>query len=228
MLLSVSHRFIMIHVNKAAGTSMLRALGPLGTNPPRDRLSRMKNKLHLTRDYRRKFFPTHTTAKDARKALPPEVFDEFFKFAFVRNPWDWLLSTYHYLCNTPTHRHHRRVAAMGSFAEYVDFEIARGVRSQSAFVCDGDEVIVDYVGRFETIDEDFASVCRRVGADVSLPHVNRTTHNDYREYYDDRLAATVGEHWKQDVALFGYGFDGLQDDVTRHFGAGRPADRAVR
>ena len=150
-----------------------------------------------------------------RKHVPQEIYDGFFKFAFVRNPWDWLASTYSYLCDTTTHRHHRRVLAMKSLAEYADFEIAREKRSQSVFVCDGDRVIVDFVGRFETLDEDFASVCQRIGVDVSLPHANRTNHRDYRKLYDDALIEKVAAHWQRDISLFGYEFDGLSADAKR-------------
>lgn len=221
MLLSLSHRFIFIHVNKAAGTSMIRALERYGHNPPRDRFSKAMSKLGLVRDYRRRFYPVHTYAAQLRRELPKDVYADYFKFAFVRNPWDWLVSTYHYLCHTETHRYHKRVAAMKGFAEYVEFEIERNKRSQAAFVCDGDEVIVDYVGRFETLAEDFREVCRRIGVDAELPHENRTRHRDYREFYDTRLIERVGEHWRQDVTLFGYEFDGLGADVRRDFSGGR-------
>lgn len=217
MLLSLSHRFIFIHVNKAAGTSMIQALEPYGHNPPTDPLSKGMAKVGLVRDYRRRYFPVHTTAVELRDELPPEVWDGFFKFAFVRNPWDWLVSTYHYLCSTEAHRHHRRVSSMGSFAEYLDWEIGRNRRRQSAFVCDNGEVIIDFVGRFETLASDFETVCSRIGVDAKLPHVNRTAHSDYREFYDDELIARVARHWRFDIELFGYGFDTLREHARRDF-----------
>ena len=220
MLLSVSHRFIFIHVNKAAGSSMKRALGQLDRQPSRSSLNKLKSKLHLARDYRKRFYPVHTYASQLQRELPAEVYNDFFKFAFVRNPWDWLVSTYNYLRNTPTHRHHRRVLAMKSFAEYAEFEIAHGDRSQAAFVCKNKDVIVDFVGRFETLDDDFAIVCERLGIDVTLPHTNRTCHRDYREHYDDKLAEIVGQHWQKDIRLFGYEFDGLGPEPRREFNAG--------
>jgi hypothetical protein len=217
MLLSVSHRFIFFHVNKAAGTSVQRALEHFGDRPSDNSLSRLKSKLRLTRDYRKRFYAEHVHASQLRKQMPREVYDEYLKFAFVRNPWDWLASTYHYLCNTPTHRHHRRVTAMTSLAEYVDFEIARGKRSQAAFVCDGDAVIVDFVGRFETLEADFSSVCQQIGIEAALPHANKTEHSDYREYYDDVLIEKVAKHWRRDIDLFAYEFDGLQPSAKRNF-----------
>jgi len=219
MLLSLSHKFIFIHVNKAAGTSVIRALQPYGHNPPSDPIRKGLAKLGLVRDYRRRFFAEHTYASELRKELPREVWEDYFKFAFVRNPWDWLVSTFHYLRNTEDHRHHRRVIAMNSFADYVDWEIGRNRRRQSAFVCDDGDVIVDFIGRFETLADDYDEVCRRIGVSAPpLPHVNRTAHRDYREFYDDALIARVAEHWRFDIELFGYGFDTLREDARREFG----------
>jgi hypothetical protein len=219
MLLSVSHRFIFIHVNKVAGTSVKRALEHLGNKPSRTPLSKLKSKLGLASDYRQRFYPVHTYASQLQQELPQSVFDEFFKFAFVRNPWDWLVSTYHYLGHTPTHRHHRRVAAMTSFAEYVEFEITRDKRSQATFVGNGKDIIVDFVGRYETLEEDFSVVCQRIGVDAPLPHANKVQHRDYRKYYDDALIEKVGEHWRQDIDLFEYEFDGLRPGAERNFTA---------
>jgi len=217
MLLSVSHRFIFVHVNKVAGTSVQCALQPFAHTPPDSAFGKLKSKLNLARDYRERVFGEHTNASQLRQNLPQQVYDEFFEFAFVRNPWDWLASTYHYLCNTPSHRHHRRVVAMASFPSYVDFEIARDKRSQAAFVCDDNEVIVDFVGRFETLQEDFLAVCRRIGIEASLPFVNKTDHDDYRKLYDDMLIEKIARHWQRDIDLFAYEFDGLKTTAQRNF-----------
>ena len=200
---------------------MQRALLPFAEQPPRDPISKLKNKLNISRDFSKRPYAEHIHASRLREQLPPAVFDEYFKFAFVRNPWDWFVSTYNYLRNTTTHRHHSRVMAMKSFEDYADFEIARGKRSQSVFVCEDDKVIVDYVGRFETLNEDFASVCRCIGTDLVLPHANKTKHRDYREYYTGNVIEKVGDHLRRDIELFGYEFDGLKTGATRDFATDR-------
>jgi hypothetical protein len=70
-------------------------------------------------------------------------------------------------------------------------------------------LLVDFVGHFETLDADFAQVCRRIGTTVRLPRLNSTVHADYRSYYSDRLAAEVGSYFAADAARFGYCFDGF-------------------
>jgi hypothetical protein len=79
------------------------------------------------------------------------------------------------------------------------------------FVTDADgELLVDFVGRFESLREDFGHVCRTLGLNLRLPHANKSAHRDYRTCYNDRTAELVGTHFRQDVERFGYTFDGVR------------------
>lgn len=209
MIVSHSHRFIFVHVSKAAGTSIERALEPFRHRPPDTRLNRWRCKLGLQWDYRRYRFRQHDSARLARRVLPAALFDDYFKFGFVRNPWDWLASLYSYLQRTPGHRHHRRVRAM-SFAEYVTFEIQRGQRTQSDFLIDENgRLLVDFVGRFENLEADFARVCQRLGlGPIPLPHRNASRQRrPYQSLYDATTRDRVARHWAGDVRRFGYRFE---------------------
>ena len=119
MIFSASHNFLFVHVSKCAGTSIERALKPLGTNPPSSRWNKLISKLYLKKDIQTMYFSQHMTALQAKRALPSEVFANCFKFAFVRNPWDWLVSLYIYIQRQPVHRHHELVKQM-TFEDYVD------------------------------------------------------------------------------------------------------------
>ena len=69
------------------------------------------------------------------------------------------------------------------------------------------EVLVDDIYRFESFEEDFARLCRRVGVNVALPHKKPSTHRHFSEYYDAATADIVGEAFQRDVELFGYTLD---------------------
>ena len=71
----------------------------------------------------RRAWREHATAVTIRRSMSGRRYDEYFSFAFVRNPWDWLVSLYAYLLNTPSHRHHVRVRAMSGLREYIDFDL---------------------------------------------------------------------------------------------------------
>ena len=153
----------------------------------------------------------HITAQELRDRIPSPEFDRFFKFAFVRNPWDWQVSLYTYMLQNTRHRQHELIRSMDSFERYVEWRVAEDVYLQKQFVTDeAGDVIVDYVGRFETLPQDFEQVCRRIGVSAELPHSNRSERRDYREYYNSRTIQLVADTYREDVELFGYDFDGVK------------------
>lgn len=222
MLLSHSHRFAFVHCMKTAGRSIEHALGPYGEpQPSRHWASRWRknmpallgplNRLPVLRDLVQ--FGVHASALEVRSSIGPARWEEYFTFGFVRNPWDRLVSRYHHLSTRPDARRHEEVVRLGSFANFVRWEIglARPRMHQCSDLCDRDgKVLVKFVGRFERLDEDFAEVTRRLGIPVTLPHRNSAIQPkaDYRSYYDDELRDLVGRFCAQDCATFGYDFDG--------------------
>ncbi len=213
MVISHSHRFIFIHIPKTAGSSVTRALAGFAEPPVQAWVHGLLRQVGIHVNYfgpvQWKQFRTHSTAAVLKRHLPEQVYSDFFKFAFVRNPWDRLVSSYYYLLNNRMHHRHRRVCSLRDFEEYVNYEAWRNKMSQTAFLVQPDgRLIVDFVGRFETLREDFAHVGRVLKLDVSLPHINRTLHRDYRSYYTDRTARLVAEYWREDIEMFGYTFDG--------------------
>jgi hypothetical protein len=216
MLVSHRHRFVFIHVYKVAGTSMRAALEPFCEDRWRRRAARV---LGRTRLYRPNLPPVHLTALQVRDRLGRKVFDDYFTFAFVRNPWDWQVSLYHYMLKMPDHRQHDLAKGFSGFDDYIRWRVEKEVRLQKAFVTDDEgRVIVDYIGRMEHLGDDFRHVCRAAGLPpIRLPHENRSRHRDYRTYYTDETREMVARAFAEDIDLFGYNFDG---PLPRHAGTG--------
>ena len=66
-------------------------------------------------------------------------------------------------------------------------------------------VDVDFVGRVETLHEDWAAIAARIGCDAPIPRVNTSDRGDYRGYYDDDLLAIVDDRFRWEIEL-GYRF----------------------
>lgn len=106
-------------------------------------------------------------------------------------------------------------AAM-SFVEFVeavtaipDEEADEHFRSQYTFLSNRDgQIAIDFVGRFETLERDFAAVCRQFGLpSTKLPRVQAArTRVNYADYYDSDMRAAVARRYADDVRLFGYTF----------------------
>lgn len=196
MLISESHKFIFIHVPKVAGMSISNYFKPYA----------LMNRLPDGRNVSQ-----HSSARQLIALLGQENFRRYFIFGFVRNPWDRVVSLYHYIIKSPGHEKHERVKAYGGFDEFVKMEIPRFRPMQKGlFLDETGEPAVDFIGRFETLTEDIQFVCEKAGIEFKvLPHVNKTSHVDYRDYYNETTKRIVNECCSEDIRFFGYHFDGL-------------------
>lgn len=203
MIISHRKKFIFIHINKAAGTSVKGALAPYADFMYRKyTLARLLYVLGM-----RGPVGEHRTATEIREAFGDEVFNNYFKFAFVRNPWDWQVSQYHYILSHRLHPQHRIITRLKGFPEYLEWHIEHDRMSQTNFVTDSDDnQIVDYIGRFENLAKDFETICERIGIHSHLPHKNPSVHSDYRQYYNTDTANLVAKYFQEDIDYFGYSF----------------------
>lgn len=221
MLISYSHKFIFFHVTKAAGSSMKEALKQYSTLPEKFKIVRPPKMLGGKPNPMYEMWESslwHAKARDVKKELPEEVYNSFYKFAFVRNPWDWQVSYYHFILKEPTHIRHELVKSMSGFEEYLDWVIKTknpfpkgATKLQKDIITDSEgKIIVDFVGRYETLAKDFESVCKFLKLDAALPHVNSSGNRDYRLFYNEKTKKIVEEKFQEDIELFGYSFDGYK------------------
>ncbi len=207
MLISDSKRFIFIHIPRTAGFSVHQALQPWVDHQNLD-----FRKARWEKDY------PHYTAREIREIAGKETLQEYFKFAFVRNPWDRMLSRYSYLKKFNDHPHEpfnpRGYYPPGtlSFLQWLKGGEPHGVhpldlRPQKKWLVDvSGQIGVDFVGRFETLEADFETICQKIGLSLALPHVNRSDHGHYREYYDPEGRDVVARIFREDIKTWSYQF----------------------
>ena len=115
------------------------------------------------------------------KYLSQELFNEYFKFTFVRNPWSRMVSIYKYLMfNHKYLKFNRRCDFKSFLANAFKNKIWRNeywfVRPQSDFVYAEDgRMLVDFIGKFENLQDDFNYVCQKIDLpSTEVPHVNKS------------------------------------------------------
>lgn len=213
MIISYSHNFLFVHVPKTGGSSVTEALRPCAHLTQDCWMNRLLAwvGIHVNHyaPYRQKLFRLHTTAAEFQRELPRDVFRGLFKFAFVRNPWDAMVSYYHFMVTNPRHHRHQWAKNSGGFEAWLESETRRRKRTpQLGRITDKQgQVLVDVVGRYETLNDDFARICQRLGLSATLPHTNRSGHRDYRTYYTDRGIELVANACRVDIEFFGYKFE---------------------
>ncbi len=201
MIISEKYKFIFIAVPKTATTSIEKVLSNYG-NMIVDRADEGK----------------HKTAKEIREQLGEDKWNEYFKFSFVRNPLSWTASWYNFRRreklkdeDNPKHTNYTGDLTFEEFVKSDDWVVAGD--GQSHWVTDdAGEVIVDFVGKYENLQDDFNEVCQRVGIPtVKLPSVNRSKHSKSVAVYTDEMKEIVKKRLHKDMNLFGYSTDYKRD-----------------
>ena len=129
--------------------------------------------------------------------------DEYFKFGFVRNPWDRELSNYFF--NGGKLKPPEDVP----FKEFLNAHLFKGGQINITNIPQCDYLIdVNYVARFENYIEEVKYLFNRIDVPMSQPlmHMNKTEHKPYWEYYDDADIIKVEEWYKKDIEMYNYEF----------------------
>jgi hypothetical protein len=203
MLYSEVGQFLFIHIQKTAGTSLHTLLVERVPDAAQHEIARTR----------------HASAMWAMEALGEDAFKRLFRFAFVRNPYDRLLSWYAMIEQTPLERcTHLQRSVRLNCAGFEQF-VLRGpmlvapeltvplMQNQIDFISDRrGRSLVNFVGRFERLAEDAAVVLGRIGIRAELPHDNASTHAHYRDAYSVKMRATVRWRFRRDFDAFKYRF----------------------
>lgn len=150
--------------------------------------------------------------------LTEKEFAQMYRFSFVRNPWQRILSEYLYRDYKCTFEHFllRRFPTKKDDNYQSSDDLYRHVMPQANFVCDKNgNLLVDFIGRFESLGADFSALSKLItGEELVLPHKNKTKRTwwkspkpkHYTDYYTDKTEQFVANYYAQDIELFGYIF----------------------
>lgn len=228
------YKCIFIHIPKNAGQSIEHLfLNSLGLN------WKTRSPLLLKKNDHPELGPprlAHLKAPEYVSChyLTQELYDQYYKFTFVRNPWSRMVSLYRYLGFDRSYSFRDFLAK--KFIPEIFANMYWFVCPQSDFIYSkSGELLVDYVGRFEILQKDFDKICKEIGFSTStLPHINRSVQKkknrtfpfwgvnslfglkklngspskrSYLEYYDRDTQDMVAEIYRKDIEMFDYSFE---------------------
>ncbi|MGH6658178.1 MAG: sulfotransferase family 2 domain-containing protein [Sphingomicrobium sp.] len=206
MILSAEHRYIFVAIPKTGTHAVRQAL--------REHMG--PNDIEQVGLFVTKRFPIpelaalghgHLSLQQVRPYLKPEVFDGFFKFAFVRNPFDRFISYCSFVTRDDGEFERDPRKVMREIVEHPPLDHLL-FQSQHMFLTDPKgKLLTDMVGRVETMQASYDAIAARIGIPTQpLDKVNASKRGDYRSYYDETLVEGVAKIYARDLELFGYQF----------------------
>lgn len=149
----------------------------------------------------------------------PKKTEGYFKFTFVRNPWDRLLSAYTFLKRGGMHTSDAKWAEenLSGYNDFNDFvldwvnekNIYKFIHfiPQHVFLQDlyTGVIRMNYVGQVETLQQDMEFIANKLKIKgVQISQINSTKHNSYKEVYNEKSRKIVEEVYAKDIILFNY------------------------
>jgi len=181
--------YVFIHINKTGGSSIEKALSlPF----------------------------EHKTARQKIAEIGVDRWRDKLSFSVVRNPWDKVVSHYHYRVLT-------NQTGMGDghieFNQWV--ELAYGEHDPRYYdqpmmfmpqwewlIDDAGDLVVDKILRFENLSRDFNDLASDLGIRARLPHVKKSNRSkDFHKYYTGETKSIIADLFSPDIDEFGYNFE---------------------
>lgn len=215
-MISHQHRCIFVEVPKTGSSSIRSILG----YPPKPHLNiiQIQNQLE---EYWTHYGGIHNRLlsslyllipKRYRKHWGRKMFDGYYKFGFVRNPWDRVVSLYH-------RQEGLQLRDRMTFEEFVDWikyssstcnHPVPHTNQLDWFVDPHGNLMVDFIGKFENLSSDWDLISSKLGIEERIPHVNKNPEKakHYTEFYDRNTREIIREKFIIDIEYFDYHFGG--------------------
>jgi hypothetical protein len=200
----LDNRYIYFHVPKTAGTAIAQGLG-------------------LPRTY-------HTSYRRAEYYLDTEI-ERYFTFSFVRNPFDRFLSLYYYARLDQSAHHSSLAGEKSTYGKHSDYDLLKNasLKECAQYLLEGrlqhdrhwnhwkpqsfwlknerDEINLDFIGRFETIEESVQEINARLETNITLQKTNASrASSDYSAMYDTETKGIISKYYAEDLDRFEYQF----------------------
>lgn len=213
IMISIQKNFLFVHIPKTGGNSMQNILKKyskdqlviLGEHQDGEERFEVRNENYPTLE-------KHSTLNDYKKVIAQNTFSHLFKFATIRNPWDMMISYYfsphrgisewdrnsflELLKIVPTFKHFTEVSK--EQVQWFHFFKKEKDNSNNS---------LDFIIRFEHIDEDFKKLCSLIDIPFEpLPKRNQSKRAHYSTYYDDELIEKVRKKFNFEIKQGGYVF----------------------
>lgn len=213
-MISYTHKCIFIEVPKTGSTSIRSIIGSPQT--PHLDINEVRRELSYQVSWYKKITGIRSLAynispKFVRRIYGEHIFNSYYKFGFVRNPWSRVVSLY----NRKEGIQMRNELSFDEFVDWINLSSDTCIHPSPKknqldwFLDQNQEVAVDFIGKFENLNEDWEIIRKKLGVDKKLPHKNINQSSDrkhYTDYYTEKTKDIIREKFIKDIEYFNYKF----------------------
>jgi hypothetical protein len=212
---------IYVHIPKTGGTSIRKLLVNLKNN---DVLNNDKKKYYYCEELkRRKISSIHGKARDYLEFIEQDLWSKSLKFASVRNPWDLMVSSYHWWLQNGNKFDRLKnmyldISKM-NFEEYLKSSYGANMINECVgniedwFLDKDKNLILDGLVRLEHFENDFLKLIQKSNKKIynfsDLPKENVTKRKEYQFYYNNHTSLLIEERFKFLIDYCGYKYDDI-------------------
>lgn len=206
---------VFVHIPKTAGTSIHTMLSAYeNATEAKHEGARENHTLNHKGPLK------HKKAHELRDLFGDEQWNSVYSFTFVRNPWDLMVSSYHWWIQKG---HTFRdclldaliIRRMENFDEFIRSHYGMCYinnvpgYSMSDWFSANNEDLVSHVAKIEELDVEIRYVLAQLGINeqpASMPHLNKSMRGDYRSYYNEETRSMVAKRFSDIIERFEYCF----------------------
>ncbi len=221
----ISHKYkcIFIHIPKCAGTSIEKLLGHYDeyTGPgkqdhstlrmhypgvPITKLFNYDNLTHYLSRVKRRVDKSYFKNPKNNYVVTKQEFRDYFKFTVVRNPFARAFSWYKNVISNRYKEDYHKYLNKDDFEKFLERQAGkRHLTSQKDYIVNyNGEIEMDYIVRFEELEDDFEYVAEKLGISDKLPHELRSKSLDHLDYYNLNSIEIIKDVYKDDLKMFKY------------------------
>jgi len=194
MTLSEKHKYIFLHIPKTGGTPIYK---------------------HLVTHFNGAHKQVHLKASTACRRLGSNIYKEYFKFTFIRNPFSRMVSWYFWILQEAKIK--KEINNPGTFDNFIKNHIqvysdqplelqAYSFReNQVDFITTSKGIKPNYIGRFENLENEWKRICEILKFKyIKLDVYKKQDYGNYKDYYNDELIKIMNKRFKKDLDAFKY------------------------
>lgn len=215
-MISHRHRCIFIHIPKCGGSSIEDIIWPSKKDRTEANLW-----MGLQSRYHNKYQTgglQHLLAAQIQAEVGKDIYQNYYKFSIIRNPWDKAVSQFIYMKKRQDLREYIGMSEDDYFRTYLTLIQQKPHvqwEQQYKFIADENgTLMIDFVGRFEAFEKDVSGILETLKIRrnflgwnvVTIPHKNKGNRAHYASYYNDETRDMVHQVFREDIDRFGYQF----------------------